>query len=711
MQKLSPTDLQSPDLVASNLTRLKELFPELITEGPSGASVNLDVLKQLVGDKTVTDSEEKYGLNWFGKRQARQIALSPSNGTLRPCLEDSVDWPTTQNLMIEGDNLEVLKLLQKSYSGKVKLIYIDPPYNTGNDFVYKDDFRDNIKNYQEKISQAPSSNPETSGRFHTEWLNMMYPRLKLAKNLLSKDGIILIQIADQEIHNTRRLGDEIFGEENFINLITVKTKVAAGASGGGEDKRLKKNIEYIVAYAASFEHLKGFANNYIETPLMDVIKEMKDAGESWKYTSVVTSFGVREKIKTIQDGDGNPIDIFLCKNIERSSIRSICKNESLDERSVYIKYIDSIFSDTNAQTSIRQRVIDATGPLEDGQMYAVEYTPTSGREKNQKVCHYYISNTVRRVIWLKDVAYEKNGEIIKKERTGTLWDDIDYNNIGKEGDVAFPNGKKPLELLKRVIGLNDQNDSLVLDFFAGSGTTAHAVFASNALDNGCRRFIAVQLPELIDATDENQNYAIELCDQLRKPRNIAELTKERLRRAGAKIKTELAEKAKAKEGDLFAESAKAAPDLGFRVFKLDSSNLKAWDGVAGLADLESSVEHIKGDRNEADILYEILLKLGLDLCVPMEKRQIAGKEVWAIGGGVLLACLAPQIRRDEVEALGDGIAAWRAELAPAGDSTVIFRDSAFLGSKLIGSSYADDVAKTNLTAILEQRGIAQVRSL
>ena len=223
MEKLtaSSPEAQSANLVAGNIEQLKVLFPELITEGANGVVVNVDVLKALVNDASVADSDEKYGLNWHGKRRARQLALTPSTGTLRPCLEDSVDWDRTQNLMIEGDNLEVLKLLQKSYAGKVKLIYIDPPYNTGKDFVYPDNFQDNIKNYLELTGQVEggrkiSSNTEASGRFHTDWLNMIYPRLKLARNLLCDDGVIFISIDDGEVANLRKVGDEIFGEENFI---------------------------------------------------------------------------------------------------------------------------------------------------------------------------------------------------------------------------------------------------------------------------------------------------------------------------------------------------------------------------------------------------------------------------------------------------------------------------------------------------------------
>ena len=257
MQKITALDPEShsPDLVAENIAKLKELFPELLTEGENGSSVNLDVLKSLVGDQTVTDAEDKYGLNWHGKRKARQLALAPSTGTLRPCPEDSVDWDSTQNLMIEGDNLEVLKLLQKSYAGKVKLIYIDPPYNTGKDFVYPDNFKDNIKNYLELTGQTGeggnnlSSNPETSGRFHTDWLNMIYPRLKLARNLLKEEGVVFISIDDAEVDNLRKVSDEIFGEENFVCALTWQTM--KGAQGMPTRNMVVPNSEYILVYAKS----------------------------------------------------------------------------------------------------------------------------------------------------------------------------------------------------------------------------------------------------------------------------------------------------------------------------------------------------------------------------------------------------------------------------------------------------------------------------
>ena len=292
-KEMKSMDSTSMDIVAYNISKLKELFPEAFTEG----KVDFDALKEVLGDY-IDGREERYSFTWNGKSKARMLAQTPSTGTLRPCKEESVDWESTQNLFIEGDNLEVLKLLQKSYHKKVKMIYIDPPYNTGGDLIYKDDFSDNINNYKAVTGQLDgegrnlSSNPETSGRYHTDWLNMMYPRLKLARNLLDSDGVICVSISDHESSNLQNIMNEIFGEENYINTISVLSKVAAGASGGGEDKRLKKNIEYIYIYSKDSNEFNTLSHMYKERPLLDVINDMRDDGESWKYTSILKSKGV-----------------------------------------------------------------------------------------------------------------------------------------------------------------------------------------------------------------------------------------------------------------------------------------------------------------------------------------------------------------------------------------------------------------------------------
>ncbi|MBM5810908.1 MAG: site-specific DNA-methyltransferase [Gammaproteobacteria bacterium] len=590
MKKLTADDPESrsPDLVAENVERLKALFPELVTEGPNGAAVNVDVLKTLVGDATVTDADEKYGLNWHGKRRARQLALTPSAGTLRPCPEDSVDWDTTQNLMIEGDNLEVLKLLQKSYAGKVKLIYIDPPYNTGKDFVYPDNFQDSIKNYLELTGQIEggamvSSNTEASGRFHTDWLNMMYPRLKLARSLLAKNGAIFVSIDFNEAERLKLVLDEIFGEENFQRAIVWRIGWLSGYKTSADN--FIRNHDSILFYSRSRDDL-GFTKKYLENQSFKPLIKKEP-----KLVEKLTSLGL---------GDDQQRELLKFVNHENRPDR-----------------------------------------------YPIEDTWN---------CNEYDD--------LNSIAIVSfSGEKISKM-------------LGIDEEFK---GQKSVRMLMRIVESITKDDDIVMDFFSGTNSTAHATMQLNTTDRGKRRFIMVQLPE---PTPKGSAAATAGY------KTIADIGKERLRRAGRKIKD---------ESQLFAG------DLGFRVFKLDSSNIRAWEPDRDDFDktLLESVEHLTPGRTEADVLYELLLKLGLDLCVPIEKRTLRGKDVHAIGGGILMACLAEKIERGDVEVLAQGIVEWHKALAAAGDTTCVFRDSAF----------ADDVAKTNLAEILKQHGITNVRSL
>lgn len=661
MQKIeaTSTEAQSANITAENIAQLKALFPELLTESANGVAINVDVLKQLVGDAAVTDTEEKYGLNWHGKRRARQMALTPSTGTLHPCKDESVDWDTTKNLMIEGDNLEVLKLLQKSYAGKVKLIYIDPPYNTGKDFVYPDNFQDNIKNYLELTGQVEggrkiSSNTEASGRFHTDWLSMMYPRLKLARNLLREDGVLAISIDDNEIDRLRVACAEIFGEENFAAQICVQSN----PRGRQSDTFFATVHEYLLVHARTAENC--------------VIDGAALTDEQRADFSLI-------------DSNGKPYRLLGLRQRGAASLRQ-------DRPDMFFPVF------VNPQTmkvslepaeGFTEKVLPRKSTGEDGRWMW-------GKDKCKKDVHLLVPRLIERRsefdIFVIDYL-EKGGE----ERTRkfkTIWDDKKLNTQNGTQEVkellgcaamSFP---KPVALLQDIVQLGADDGDLVLDFFAGSGTTGHAVMAENATDGGSRRYILVQLPEPLDPLNKDQKTAADFCDQIGKPRTIAELTKERLRRAAKKIKD---------ENPMFAG------DTGFRVFKLDTSNIRAWnpDRDNLKQTLLDHEEHILSGRTEADIVYELLLKLGLDLCVPIESRTIAGKTVGAIGGGVLLACLAERITTKDVEALAQGIVAWRKELAPAGDTTCVFRDSAF----------ENDIAKSNLAAILEQHGISNVRSL
>lgn len=675
MQKIEANspEAQSADILAGNLAQLKTLFPELITEGASGPAINVDVLKALVGDQTVTDADERYGLNWHGKKKARQIALTPSTGTLRPCPEESVDWDTTQNLMIEGDNLEVLKLLQKSYAGKVKLIYIDPPYNTGKDFVYPDNFQDSIKNYLELTGQAEggakiTTNTEASGRFHTDWLNMMYPRLKLARSLLRNDGVVFISIDDRELNHLRALANEIFGEENFIATIGVVTNM----KGRNDKKHVAACHEYVVIYAAP-----SFVSNGL--PLTE------EQRAAFKFT------------------DDNGF---------KYALRDLRKRGGPDRREDRPKMFFPIYWNEATGKLSLERVLET-----DAEILPVRGDGSEGRWR------WGIDKVKTHLDWMHPKRSARSGRLDIEHRVyldPSIAVDDDPDEIDEDEEESFERTSKPksvwiggefstdsgkralkellpgesfdfpksIDFLRTCILLGSSGNDIVLDLFAGSGSTAQAVMQQNALDGHSRRFICVQLPEPLDPADKAQKGAANVCDALGKKRNIAELTKERIRRAAAKVK---------------AETPLFSGDAGFRVFKLDTSNIRAWNPKSN--DLKSSLfehlEHLETDRSSDDILYEILLKLGLDLCVPIEQREIAGKRINSVGAGVLMACLVESIKAAEVEALALGIVAWRKEQGTVGDTTAVFRDSAF----------ENDVAKSNLAAILEQHGIKQVRSL
>ena len=536
--------------------------------------------------------------------------------------------------MIEGDNLEVVKLLQKSYAGKVKLIYIDPPYNTGQDFVYSDDFRDNIRHYLELTGQIDgtnktlSSNTEASGRFHTNWLKMMYPRLKVARSLLAKEGVVAVSVDDVEESNLRKLCDDIFGEENFIAQLVWKSRIS-------EDTRATTGVssdhEYIICYA-------------------------HDEGTAFR--------GAEKDTKKFSNPDNDPRGPWRSADLTGLATRAARPNLHYDliDPDTRVNYGCPPKGRRYEPATMEQKVLEGRILFPDS---------SKGRPR-----HKLFLNEMKSLF--KNLSSVLTGF---STADGTR----ELNQLLGAGAFAFP---KPTALVRLLTEQTTTGRDIVMDFFAGSGSTGHGVLQQNILDGQNRRYILVQLPEILDRGDKDQGAAASLCDKLGKPRNIAELTKERLRRTAEKIKD---------ENPMFTG------DLGFRVFKLDTSNIRAWEPDRSDLDgaLLENIDHIKPGRSEEDILYEVLLKLGLDLCVPIETRNIVGKSVRSIGAGTLITCLDERIVQEEVEPLAHGIAEWHDELAPAGDSTVVFRDSAF----------TDDVAKTNLAAILQQRGLENVRSL
>jgi adenine-specific DNA-methyltransferase len=630
----------SGDLVGGNIARLKALFPEIVTDG----KVDFDVLRELLGD-AVDDGEERYGLNWKGKRRARAFALTPSLGTLRPAPDDSIDWDTTRNIVVEGDNLEALKLLRRSYAGNVKLIYIDPPYNTGKDFVYPDNYKDPLGNYLSVTGQAGeggellTSDREAAGRFHTSWLNMIYPRLIAAKELLREDGAIFVNIADEEVANFRKILDDIFGEENFLASIIWQKKYAVSA----DERGIGAMHDYILLYRKSDHFVRGLLP--------------RTADQDDRYTNI----------------DDDPRGRWASDNY--------VSNKSREERPTLWYPI--------------------THPKDGREIWPEAHAVWRyTKEKHDEL------ESDNRLYWGPRLSYEKPrmkrflSEVQQGIVPSTWWpfQEVGHNDEAQKAVGALLGRKvfstpKPVRLIDRIMTICDDPHGIVMDFFAGSGSTAQAVLEKNVSDGGSRRYIMVQLPEVLELDDPTQRTAAEFCDSIGRPRNIAELTKERLRRAGTKIRE---------------EHPDAKIDTGFRAYKLSTSNLKPWQPDA--EDLEASildaVDNVLPGRSEDDLLVELLLKTGIDLTMPEEKRSIAGRTVHALGGGTLMVCLG-NIGADDAEALGQGMADWVDELDPV-QTTVYFKDTG------LGADGNRAATKANLAAILRQRlgdRIAKIASI
>ena len=629
MRKITADDPESrsADLVAKNLEELKRLFPEAFIEG----KLAFEVLRQLLGD-TADDSPERYGLTWHGKKAARALSLQPSTATLLPRPEDSVDWDTSKNVFIEGDNLEVLKLLQKAYAGKIKIIYIDPPYNTGKDFVYPDDFRDGVSNYRQITGQMEdglktTSNSETSGRFHSDWLSMIYPRLALARTLLREDGLVFISIDDSEQERLRLVCAELFGEENFVaqiawqNLDTIKN----------DAQYFSENHEYVLCYARNIAKL----------------------------------------------------DIQGTKKTDKQ--RAYYKNRDNDPRGDYLL--------TPLHAKSGSAAGNYTYTFQNGQTWSPPpgTFPRFSRDtlaRMESEGRIYLSPDGRTVPQRKTFW----SEVGDRMPATTFWDYETYGSTRQSNvELATLLGKgvfqnpKPTKLVCSLIDLISGNEGIILDFFAGSATTAHATMLQNATDGGSRSFILVQLPEPLDPDSSEQRVAAQFCREHHLAPNLAEIAKERIRRAASKIRD---------------ENPLIVGDLGFRCFALSSSNLRAWDvRPEDLNEaLRLNIDNVNADRTGSDLLVELSLKLGIELSAPIKSRTVASHTVGAVGDGALLACLDESIASADVDALADAIITWHRELAPADPSAtvVVVRDSAF----------EDDVAKTNFAAILRQNGFA-----
>lgn len=612
---------QSENIVETNIDKLKALFPEIVTEG----KIDFKVLQEVLGNE-LEEGEEYYRFTWAGKANARREAQKPSTGTLRPAPEESVDWDTTQNLYIEGDNLEVLKLLQKSYAGKVKMIYIDPPYNTGNDFVYKDNYKDNLRNYQEITGQIDeegnklSTNSDSDGRFHSNWLNMMYPRLRLARNLLRDDGVIFMSIDDNEVENLKKIGNEIFGESNFLAGIVWEKRFTRSNNSK--------------TFATLTEHILCFRKS--ET--LSEIKEPRNEKADSTYTN--------------PDND----------------IRGVWTS---------VSYVNPATKDQRPNLSY-ELVNPITGLPVVHPTNAWKYEFSKYKQHQEENRLYWGKDGGNIYPRLKRFLSEMDGGMVpvnfwsRKDAGTTDEASKALNELMERKVFDFP---KPIRLIQKASSIGMRNDGILLDFFSGSASSAHAILKQNALDNGIRNFIQVQLPEPTDEKSEAFKAGYN---------TIAEIGKERIRRAGKKIAEENQDKAK-------------HLDLGFKVFKLDSSNIKGWDGNPDTLDesLFDAQDNIKTDRTEYDVLYEILLKYGLDLTLPIEEKTIEDKIVFSVGYGALFICLADNITNKVAE----GIGKWKEELQPE-VCRVVFKDSGFT-----------DVEKTNSAQTLKRFGITEIKSI
>jgi len=630
-------DGKSLDIEKLNIEKLKELLPNVVTEG----KVDFEKLRLILGDE-IEERTERYQFTWNGKSRTIKLAQTPSTGTLRPCKEESKNWDTTENLYIEGDNLEVLKLLQKTYYGKVKMIYIDPPYNTGGDFVYKDDFKDNIQNYKEQTNQTLRANPETSGRYHTDWLNMMYSRLILARNLLTNDGVILISIDDNEEANLTKICLEIFGDNNFIGKFVVNTTPNARDYG-----HIGKMHEYVLFFAKN-----------IEFTSTNMIPEQ---GKKFKYIDECGGFNIHPLYNSnVAFNNKNRPNLYYPFYVY------------LDEKEGEFYKIGLDRRDNSVEVFPPKSVKEG-----------VQFVWRWGKEKakqnlNTEIIAYKVNDEFRIVQKMRH-----NEKIIRtllldtkfSSRRGTA----EVEDIFNRKIFSFP---KPLELLYELTLMATNEDSIILDFFSGSATTAHAVMKLNADHGGNRKFIMVQLPELTDPSSEAYKAGF---------KNICEIGKERIRRAGEKIKQELIEK-KNKAGML--DENIVDPDTfdnGFKVFKLDSTNIIPWDGSIKLDEntLFSQNEVIKADRTNMDALHEILLKYGV-FDKPVEEIKINNKTMYSVAEGYLIVCLDDNITIDDVKEIG--------KLKP---HNVIFKESGF----------KNDNDKINAIYTLERLGVEEVKGI
>ena len=647
-------DLQSTDITSLNIEKIAVLFPNCVTETAEGKKIDFDLLKQELSAEIVEGNKERYRLEWPGKRESIVTANLPTNNTLRPVREDSVDFDTTENIYIEGDNLEVLKLLQESYLNKIKMIYIDPPYNTGKDFVYKDNFAKSGEEelfesgQKDEYNQRLVANPESNGRYHSDWLSMMYPRLKLARNLLTEDGVIFISIGEQEVHNLRKVCDEIFGESNFIG---GAGRISKKANNQGD--YWAPNFDHVLTYCKSREFCVPFFGGINYNSYTEIETEGKRKGEKYQLvrlymTSLDPMRGCVNQRYFIECPDGTfvipPGDNFPDKIEDGANLPPKSGKDKVWRWShkSYLEKKDQIVLRKGRSSNL----VDEHGKATLWNAFTKTYL-NDVIEKSSATPNNFIENHIN-----QNASHElKNMDI----------------------PFDFPKPSSLIEFLAETCRVH--KDDIILDFFSGSGSSAHASFKLNAKDGEKRKFVMIQLPELTNVNSDEYKEGY---------KNICEIGKERIRRAAAKIKEEKIEKAK-KDG-LFADF-KDEQDYGFRVYRLDSSNMqdvyyKPQEYNQGTLDLFA--DNVKEGRTAEDLLTQIMLDWGLPLSLPIERKTISGKEVYAVAGDSLYCCFDDAI--DETFAK---------EIAQEKPLRIVFRDKGF----------KDDTAKENVKQLLKQLSV------
>ncbi len=603
-------DLASLNLPETKKKELLRLFPEIRTEDEQ---IDLEKLKLVLGE-IVDVSKERYGMSWPGKVECFKNIQTPSIGTLLPIPEESVDFQHTENLIIEGENLEVLKLLQKAYLGKIKMIYIDPPYNTGNDFIYPDNYTEGLRTYLELTGQVDTegkkfgTNTEDSGRFHSRWLSMMYPRLYLARNLLAENGSIFISIDEKELQNLRALCNDIFGEDCFVSVLTV----LCNPKGRSQDKYFATNHEYVV-----------YSKNPLAKGFFAITKEEDQIEAEYP-----------------EEDDGGKYRLLELRNTHREYGRHNRPN-------LYYPFFVNLDGDVSLEADdLREEVFPIWDdgfegcwtwerPKAERDLELLTARQVNGRLKIYRKSYASGADRMLKTILLDRSFYTERGQ---KE----------FNLLFETKTKLFQSPKSPF-LLAQLMQTATEKSDLILDFFAGSGTSAHATMMLNATDGGHRRFIIVQLQEPLDILKTDPKNAAEFCDKLGKPRNIAELMKERVLRVIKKYTEE-------KPGELRLDKEQ---DRGFRVFKLAESNFTGWDATApkdGKAleqQLELQIDHIREGRKSEDILYEILLKSGFLLTAPVEKIELEGKSVYSVAGGDMLISMEKELTLEVFRAMAE----------------------------------------------------------